>query len=90
MWLPSQNDCVIFMRSFLTFGLCGIFGILPDLDHIIAYSLGISNSSDVRIWHPTIFFVCCAIIFCYGAYLGGLYIRILLKKRKQDAGSKHD
>lgn len=81
MWLPSKNDCLVSFRTLSVVLLCGIVGILPDIDHIAAYFQGIPNGEDVRIWHPYIFIGVCIAIFCLSAYCAGLYIRTILRKK---------
>jgi hypothetical protein len=81
MQLPTKDDCSVSFRALPIIILCGIFGILPDIDHVAAFLSGVPKESDHRIWHPTIFIVCCIIVLCISAYYTGLYFRTVLRKR---------
>jgi hypothetical protein len=81
MWIPNKTDCFSIIRSLPFICLCGVLGILPDVDHIAAYSSGIPKDGDFRVWHPTVFLVVGIVMFIVGALSTGLYIRAILKKK---------
>jgi hypothetical protein len=60
-----------------------LVGVLPDLDHVVAYFIGIPTGSDVRIWHPYIFLVVGVAILCLGTFSAGLYFRTVLKGKNE-------
>lgn len=67
--------------ALFAFGICGIAGVLVDADHLIKV-LFIPEAS-WRILHIPIL-IACGIALCgCGAYCGGLYIRAILKSRRQ-------
>ena len=65
--------------SFLTFWLCGAAGVLVDIDHPIAYYLLQEESG--RFLHTPILFVSGIVLCCLGTYLGGLFVRLVLRRR---------
>jgi len=65
--------------SFLVFWLCGAIGVLVDIDHPIAYYLLQGTSG--RFLHAPILIISCIMLCCLGAYLGGLFFRLVLRKK---------
>jgi len=65
----------------LAFWLCGIAGVLVDIDHPIAYYLLPEASG--RFLHTPILVICCLVLCALGAYLTGLYFRLVLTNRKK-------
>lgn len=59
-------------------GICGTVGVLVDIDHIIAYYL-IPQWSE-KFLHAPLLITSSIVILGLGAYLGGLYLRMVLKK----------
>ena len=57
---------------------CGWISVFVDADHLIKI-LFIPEAS-WRILHVPILIASCIVLFCCGAYLGGLYIRCVLKR----------
>lgn len=57
----------------------GLAGILPDVDHIVAYEKGWDYLL-VRPWHTPILIGASIVLGCCCAYCGGLFIRMVLKK----------
>jgi len=57
--------------------LGGIFGVLVDLDHIPSlFRTGIHH----RLWHTPVLIISLGIAGCCFAYLGGLLVRLVLKR----------
>lgn len=85
MEFPYKRSPKVFKRSLFTFCLCGLFGILPDLDHPIASTVfGIpldEPTTAFRFFHLPVFIISSTLILIMCAYLGGLAIRLVLKKR---------
>ena len=63
--------------------LCGLAGILLDIDHIIAfiyyYPLPTENLN-LRIFHTPVIVIVSVIILSTCAYLAGLYIKLVLRR----------
>jgi len=63
--------------------LCGICGVLLDIDHIIAflyyYPLP-TEHLNLRIFHTPVLIITCLAILGTCAYLGRLYIKLVLKR----------
>lgn len=71
-------------RALLTFGLCGIVGVLVDIDHLIYYTVTyykLQAQITGRFLHTPIFIVVGSAIIGICAYIGGLYIKSVLRKR---------
>jgi len=64
---------------FLVFGLCGLVGVLPDLDHVLAYEKGWDYLL-VRPLHTPILIISSIILGGCLALLGGLLIKLVLKR----------
>jgi len=65
----------------LAFGLCGIIGVLVDIDHLIALSIWGHIGTEItngRFWHTPLFIISCIGICYLGAYLRGLYPKLVL------------
>ena len=58
--------------------LCGLVGILVDLDHIIAYYKGWEG----RCLHTPLLIISSLVLGGCSTYRGGLYLRHLLRKDK--------
>ncbi len=65
--------------SLLAFWLCGIAGLLVDIDHPIAYYL--LQEASGRFLHTPILIVGGIVLCCLGTYLAGLFIRLVLRKK---------
>ena len=65
--------------SFLAFWLCGATGVLVDIDHPIAYYL--LQEAGGRFLHAPLLFVGGIVLCCLGAYLGGLFIKLVLRRK---------
>jgi hypothetical protein len=81
MWLPNKTDCFTIIRAFPFICLCGIVGILPDIDHVVAHFNGVTANGDFRIWHPAIFIVVVVAMCIIGTLSTGLYIGSILRKK---------
>ena len=57
--------------------LCGLVGILVDLDHFIAHYW--LTELDARFFHTPLLIVSCVILGSCSAYIAGLYLRMVLK-----------
>jgi len=56
--------------------LCGLVGILIDIDHPIAYYW--IRDLDGRFLHTPLLIASCVVLCGCGAYIGGLLIRMVL------------
>ena len=64
---------------FRTFCYCGLAGVLVDIDHPIAYYLLPGASG--RFLHTPLLIASCIVLGGLCAYLGGLFIRLVLRRR---------
>jgi membrane protein YqaA with SNARE-associated domain len=64
--------------SFFIFGICGLAGVLVDLDHVAAYFL----QTDARFCHQALLIVAGLIFGGIVAYFIGFYLKYILKRRK--------
>ena len=76
-----STQLVEIRRALFIFGLCGLVGVLVDVDHAIAIILWRHIWPEIvegRIWHtPLLVIVSCLI--CYlGTYYRGLYPKLVL------------
>lgn len=71
----------ILKSPLFTFSLCGLCGILPDIDHAIAAQIGIPRDSLARLVHFPIFVVVSCLIIYLCTLLGGLYVKLVLMRR---------
>ena len=60
--------------------LCGLVGVLVDLDHPISLIL---YKGHFRFLHPYLGLAACIVCICIGTLVGRLYIKHLLDKRKK-------
>jgi len=65
----------------LIFCLCGVFGILPDIDHAIQFE-SIPKETSARFLHGPILIIISTIILYLLAYIVKLYWESLLTKEK--------
>ena len=68
-------------NAFFVFGICGIVGVLVDLDHLIALSIWGFVGSEItngRFWHTPLFIASCIGICYLVPYLRGLYPKLVL------------
>jgi len=79
---PGMAKLPLEARSaLLTFGLCGLAGILVDIDHLAALVLWrywLPWVSEGRIFHTTLFIASCLAICGLGAHITRLYFRLIL------------
>lgn len=59
--------------------VCGLAGILVDIDHPITYLVGSRNTQAL---HLPLAIVCCLVLCGVGAYCGGLYLRLVLTRKR--------
>jgi hypothetical protein len=60
--------------------ICGIVGVLPDIDHIVAYETGMDYTF-VRPWHTSILVGSSIVLGTCYACLGGLLIKLVLRNK---------
>lgn|GEM_PF-2526747 len=62
-------------RDALFTGFCGgVAGVLVDADHLFW---------GYRAWHLPLFVLSCLVLIGCFAYIGGLYLRLVLKKKRK-------
>jgi len=86
MDIPPRRSHKILESPLFIFSLCGVCGILPDLDHAMAVQLCLDPQRAARFIHFPIFVVVGCIVCCLCALLGRLCIKLVLRRR--DARSK--
>ena len=62
-------------------GLCGLVGVLVDLDHLISlivWRYVNSGITEGRIWHTPLFLIACAGICYLVSRIGGLHFKLVL------------
>ena len=69
-------DNTLFRTSLLIIGICGISGVLVDIDHFISYYFIPEWSG--RFLHTPILFTCCVVLCGLITYLGGLLLGSIL------------
>ena len=60
------------------FCYCGAAGVLVDIDHPIAYYL--LQGASGRFLHTPLLIASCIVLGCLGAYIGGLFIGLVLRR----------
>jgi hypothetical protein len=71
--------------TFRIFWICGLAGVLVDLDHPYAILLNKTLYPSVvegRLFHPLLFLIACFIILSLGTCIGRLYLELVLRRRK--------
>ena len=58
-------------------GICGLAGVLVDLDHIIQY-ITQNHCIQSRLWHAPLFVISCLAICYMGSHIRGLYFKLVL------------
>ena len=76
MWLQLLQDSGIFSFPLLAFWVCGLAGILIDIDHPISFYL--VPKRDRRFFHTPILVADCIILCSLSAYIGGLLVGSIL------------
>jgi len=79
MWTKVKRHILQRRDALLIFGLCGLVGVLPDLDHVLAYEKGWDYLL-VRPLHTPILVVASVVLCACCTCCGGLLIRMVLKK----------
>jgi len=77
MWLQDIRHYLASSVPFWVILLCGLVGILVDIDHPIAYYLIPEWSR--RFLHTPLLIGGCFVLCGCGAYIGGLLLRVVLK-----------
>ncbi len=67
--------------SLLAFWLCGVAGVWVDIDHPIAYWWLPELSG--RFLHTPLLIACGIVLFSLGAYLAGLYFKLVLTRGRR-------
>jgi hypothetical protein len=80
MWISNRTDNNKTRSAFYVGIMCGVIGILPDIDHVISFWIQ-PQSESRRIYHDPILFVCCLVLCSLIAYGGGLYIKYILRRK---------
>lgn len=80
MWIRDWLNCKVLGVPLYIIGVCGLAGILVDIDHPLAYMLKIPDGRFLHI--PFLAGAMCIILYC-GARAGGLLIKMVLKKRSE-------
>jgi len=75
MWLQDMANYSLFGVPLWVIMLCGVLGILVDLDHPIAYYLNL----DGRFLHTPLLIISGLIFLGCCAYITGLFLRMVLK-----------
>jgi len=68
-------------RALFVFGLSGLVSVLVDLDHAVAMAW-YPYLNEGRIFHTPILVIACVITGCCCSYLGGLYLRLVLRRQR--------
>ena len=82
VWLPKLDSIIHYkVRSvpLWVIGVCGLAGVLVDIDHPITYWI---TGKATRADHIPLAFMCCLILCGVSAYIGGLYCRLVLRGEK--------
>jgi hypothetical protein len=66
-----------FGAPLLAFWICGVVGVLIDLDHPIGYIFGLDGQS----YHTPLLYIASVVLCGISAYLGGLFIWMVLSRR---------
>jgi len=77
MWLQSILHCQVLGIPLWVILLCGVIGVLVDIDHIIAYYW--VRSLDGRFLHTPLLIISCVVLCGCCTYIGGLLLRMVLK-----------
>ena len=73
--MESREDRILLEYALLAFGLCGLIGVLVDLDHPFAYYiLGRRVDDSQRYLHKPILIASILSICLLGAYIGRLLV----------------
>jgi hypothetical protein len=62
-------------------GSCGLAGVLVDIDHPISYWI---TGKAPRAAHLPLAVISCIVLCCVSAYIGGLYCKLVLRRKKQN------
>jgi hypothetical protein len=66
-------------------GICGLVGVLVDIDHPISYWF---TGYDSRAAHIPLAIICFIMLCSIGAYCGRLYFKMVLKRKKENGRDK--
>lgn len=77
MWISSLIHYQVFGVPLWVILLCGLAGLLVDIDHPISY-YWLTDLSKTFLHTPLLLISCIVLCSC-GTYLGGLLIRMVLR-----------
>ena len=77
MWLQSIIYYQVLGVPLWVIVLCGVVGILVDIDHPISYYW--LRSLDGRFLHTPLLIGCGCVLLGVGAYIAGLLVKLVLK-----------
>ena len=69
--------CMATRSPLYIIGICGLAGVLVDIDHIVKIIPQI-NYIQARIWHAPLFIISCLAICYMGSCVRGLYFKLVL------------
>ncbi len=75
-WLFNNLHTSLFGVPLWVISVCGITGVLVDIDHLIAYYW--LTGLDGKFLHTPLFFISCLVFFGLSAYLTRLFIQLVL------------
>ena len=65
---------------FWVIGICGVAGVLVDIDHLISYW---NKGYFTQTGHIPLAIISCLVLCGVGACVGGLYLKLVLKRLKK-------
>ena len=84
LWFKKNN--VLFIDALFVFCICGIISVLLDVDHIVAYFIGIKGN-DMRIAHQTVGYIS-GIVLCVVLPLIYRQVHRMVLRDKNDVKQK--
>lgn len=75
MGLRDITRYKVFNIPLWVIGVCGVAGVLADIDHLIAHFAG----WDGRFLHTPLLIISSLVLLGLGSYLAGLYFGVVLK-----------
>ena len=75
--ISSLANSSLLRRSLCTFGLCGLAGVLVDVDHPISYYF--AQGSNQHFLHIPLFLIGCLVLLGLSAYLRRLLYKGILR-----------
>jgi hypothetical protein len=78
--MASRNSMESFRTSLFVFCLCGVFGVLPDIDHVIQIG-DIPRETSSRFIHFPVLVITCTFVLYFMSYVGRLYWSRFLRRK---------